>query len=115
MPSNRVVIAAAALATIVAALAAGGQAEAKYIPTARNDWRIKCSNGQVIGHFYGTYGQAQNASVCAPGYIVGIWDNGLVAFGHTPRFGARAMAPADPGPAKSEPAAPAEASAAPRR
>lgn len=112
MRSNRLLVAAAALATVVTSLASAGQVQARPIPTARNDWRLKCSNGVVIPHFYGTYGQALNSTACAPGYIVGIWDNGLVAFGHTPRFGDQNRIA---GPAKGEPARKAEAESAPRR
>ncbi|MET1111301.1 MAG: hypothetical protein ABWX67_07230 [Allosphingosinicella sp.] len=109
MRSQRLFIAAATLATVVTTLVCAGQVQAKPIPTARNDWRLKCSNGTVIAHFYGTYGQALNSTACAPGYIVGIWDNGLVAFGHTPRFGRIA------GPATADPAGTAEAESRPRR
>jgi hypothetical protein len=113
MHSNRLLIAAATLATAVAALASAGPLQARPIPTARNDWRLQCSNGVVIPHFYGTYGQAANAPDCAPGHVVGIFDNGLVAFGYTPVFRANQGLAAVPSPAKSEPAAQPEA--APRR
>jgi hypothetical protein len=112
MRSNRLLIAAATLATVVTALAAAGQLQARPIPTGRNDWRLLCSSGKVVPHFYGTYGQAQNAADCAPGQVTGIWDNGLVAFGHTPRFGDQNRIA---GPAKVEPAGKAEAASAPRR
>ena len=112
MRSNRLVIAAATLATVVTTLASAGQLQARPIPTARNDWRLQCSSGAVIPHFYGTYGDALNSTACAPGYVVGIWDNGLVAFGHTPRFGDQNR---NVGPARGETVGKAEATTRPRR
>lgn len=86
MRPNRAIVAAVSLATIVAALTAGTALQARFIPSARNDWRLLCSDGRVVEHFLGSYGEAIKGSGCAPARVVNAWDNGLYAHGQTPWF-----------------------------
>jgi hypothetical protein len=57
---------------------------ARPIPTARSDWRVLCWDGRIIAHFHGSFAAAHHA--CPRGNVLGVWDNGLGAYGFAPPF-----------------------------